>query len=250
MEREVLAARREVQGARHPDPLLAMLRELGKHAEAEAVVREAATSRAAIDTERTAAAAPAACVCAKGLQPGCSATGADKTATKRSLHRVARFWQLGPLALASAADSSPTTGARNTLHTHTHVLDKVPASGRACSACHTMPEQAMGIGRYAQTKSTKKANSRDKLHRAQARRLLVRPLRRALLRRQRAPRPRSKTGFQTGCGSMGAPLLDLMVGEKKPISRRFFRYNGPCGCQDGHCAVHKSVIYIYSIRYI
>ena len=38
-----------------------------------------------------------------------------------------------------------------------------------------------------------------------------------------------------------------MVGEKKPISRGVFRYNGPCGCQDGHCAVRKSVIYIYSI---
>ena len=38
-----------------------------------------------------------------------------------------------------------------------------------------------------------------------------------------------------------------MVGEKKPIYRGFFRYNGPCGCQDGHRAVHKSVIYIYSI---
>ena len=43
------------------------------------------------------------------------------------------------------------------------------------------------------------------------------------------------------------PCVDLMVGEKKPISRGFFRYNGPCGCQDGHCAVRKSVIYIYSI---
>ena len=41
--------------------------------------------------------------------------------------------------------------------------------------------------------------------------------------------------------------LDLMVGEKKAISRGVFRYNGPCGCQDGHCAVRKSVIYIYSI---
>ena len=38
-----------------------------------------------------------------------------------------------------------------------------------------------------------------------------------------------------------------MVGEKKAISRGGFRYNGPCGCQDGHCAVRKSVIYIYSI---
>ena len=42
-------------------------------------------------------------------------------------------------------------------------------------------------------------------------------------------------------------LVDLMVGEKKAISRGFFRYNGPFGCQDGHCAVRKSVIYIYSI---
>ena len=41
--------------------------------------------------------------------------------------------------------------------------------------------------------------------------------------------------------------LGLMVGEKKAISRGGFRYNGPCGCQDGHCAVRKSVIYIYSI---
>ena len=41
--------------------------------------------------------------------------------------------------------------------------------------------------------------------------------------------------------------LGLMVGEKKAISRGVFRYNGPCGCQDGHCAVRKSVIYIYSI---
>ena len=41
--------------------------------------------------------------------------------------------------------------------------------------------------------------------------------------------------------------LDLMVGEKKAISRGLFRYNGPCGCQDGHCAVRKSIIYIYSI---
>ena len=38
-----------------------------------------------------------------------------------------------------------------------------------------------------------------------------------------------------------------MVGEKKAISRGAFRYNGPYGCQDGHCAVRKSVIYIYSI---
>ena len=43
------------------------------------------------------------------------------------------------------------------------------------------------------------------------------------------------------------PCVDLMVGEKKAISRGVFRYNGPCGCQDGHCAVRKSVIYIYSI---
>ena len=42
-------------------------------------------------------------------------------------------------------------------------------------------------------------------------------------------------------------MVDLMVGEKKAISRGVFRYNGPCGCQDGHCAVRKSVIYIYSI---
>ena len=44
-----------------------------------------------------------------------------------------------------------------------------------------------------------------------------------------------------------AASVDLMVGEKKAISRGFFRCNGPCGCQDGHCAVRKSVIYIYSI---
>ena len=48
-------------------------------------------------------------------------------------------------------------------------------------------------------------------------------------------------------GSRGSTPVDLMVGEKKAISRGFFRYNGPCECQDGHCAVRKSVIYIYSI---
>ena len=46
MEREVLAARREVLGPRHPDTLATMgnladtLRALGKHAEAEAIERE------------------------------------------------------------------------------------------------------------------------------------------------------------------------------------------------------------------
>ena len=38
-----------------------------------------------------------------------------------------------------------------------------------------------------------------------------------------------------------------MVGEKKAISRGIFGYNGPCGCLGGHCAVQKSIIYIYSI---
>ena len=46
MGREVLAAMREVQGARHPDTLTTMgnlastLRKQGKHAEAEAMARE------------------------------------------------------------------------------------------------------------------------------------------------------------------------------------------------------------------
>ena len=41
--------------------------------------------------------------------------------------------------------------------------------------------------------------------------------------------------------------IDLMVGEKKAISRGIFGYNGPCGSLGGHCAVQKSIIYIYSI---
>ena len=58
MEREVLAARREVLGARHPHTLTTMgslastLHAQGKHAEAEAMGREAATIRAAVDTNR------------------------------------------------------------------------------------------------------------------------------------------------------------------------------------------------------
>ena len=66
----------------------------------------------------------------------------------------------------------------------------------------------------------------------------------------------SRVGAVAGRGGPAPPFfavahphvrVDLMVGEKKAISRGFFRYNGPFGCQDGHCAVRKSVIYIYSI---
>ena len=42
------------------------------------------------------------------------------------------------------------------------------------------------------------------------------------------------------------PRSDV-VGEKKAISRGIFGYNGPCGSLGGHCAVQKSIIYIYSI---
>ena len=40
--------------------------------------------------------------------------------------------------------------------------------------------------------------------------------------------------------------LDLMVGEKKAISRGNFGYNGPCGCLGGHCAIQKSTcLYLF-----
>ena len=57
MGREVLAARREVLGPRHPDTLTTMnnlastLYELGKHAEAEAMVREVLTARQELHAE-------------------------------------------------------------------------------------------------------------------------------------------------------------------------------------------------------
>ena len=49
------------------------------------------------------------------------------------------------------------------------------------------------------------------------------------------------------CQKCSSPSVDLMVGEKKAISRGTFGYNGPCGSLGGHCAVQKSIIYIYSI---
>ena len=52
---------------------------------------------------------------------------------------------------------------------------------------------------------------------------------------------------ESGCVMPCPSHLDLMEGEKRAISRGVFRYNDPCGCQDGHCAVRKSVVYIYSI---
>ena len=66
-----------------------------------------------------------------------------------------------------------------------------------------------------------------------------------ILQSVRSPQEAIITGDPRTC--IEGLLIGLMVGEKKAISRGFFRYNGPCGCQDGHCAVRKSVIYIYSI---
>ena len=65
---------------------------------------------------------------------------------------------------------------------------------------------------------------------------LARDIRTALRPRIRGERERT-----------GGLQIDLMVGEKKAISRGIFGYNGPCGCLGGHCAVQKSIIYIYSI---
>ena len=56
-----------------------------------------------------------------------------------------------------------------------------------------------------------------------------------------------RSSIELVSGSRRRVHVDLMVGEKKAISRGTFGYNGPCGSLGGHCAVQKSIIYIYSI---
>jgi hypothetical protein len=57
-------------------------------------------------------------------------------------------------------------------------------------------------------------------------------------------KPREGDNYGITRGVLPGVRLDLMVGEKKAISRGIFGYNGPYGSLGGHCAVQKSMNYI------